>query len=163
METFLSLSASLGVECPVVASLQSAEGTPSGNPGSSAGSLPLGRSWRQGGNVSKARSSCLLQTGYAGPKDLYQCLPKPRGPSVSIAHHPSEGAPTCPCSVGPEPNLRVVVRIHPFGIHLPRAPGPHWGYSCHQHLSLPHRLPGQKAADKLNTRAKGDESQNNNS
>lgn len=97
----------------------------------------------------------MLQTDYTGPKDLYQCSPKPRGPCVSTAHHHLR-VPL------PALALRVVVRINPFGIHSTREPGPYWGYSGNQPLSLPHRLPGQEEADKFNTRAKGDESQNNN-
>ena len=98
---------------------------------------------------------------YTVPKDLHQSLLKPRGPCASIAHHPSEGAPTCPCPVGPEPSLRVVVGTHPFGTHSPREPGQCWGYSGNQPLSLLHRLPVQKEADKFNTRAKASQSQNN--
>ena len=43
------------------------------------------------------------------------------------AHHPSEGTIVCPCPVGPELRLKVVVRTHPLSTQSPREPGQCWG------------------------------------
>lgn len=120
VETFLSLSASLGVSAQLLPAARVLRALHL-----AIWPLQLGVfHWAGAGDKEE-------MTGKSGAVACYRQITLAQKICANV--HPNPGAMRFH---SPSP-LRVVVRINPFGIHSPREPGPYWGYSGNQPLSLP--------------------------